>query len=680
MGLMVLSKLFTDNKRAVLASRRRNDGKHLEKGATGKCRSSSGFFFQCACEQGSLASKHEPTRGINVLVTVPAAIVKMLTDFMKLVPAHLGFQLYGDIRGRVELVENVKLWGWPQILEWGSNDEFKYRIDAECVLLVTAHCNFCTLLVQPLVQKPHKDEVDQKKEAYYAKKGTPSGITKQAELAEYKQNFKQNLIPFHIGRVVADECHTYLTMNHGLLKHLHDTPDRIRIIPQTGTQTSNAGLKPVQCWLEITWKQSRFVFEDDKAKTAHPLNPDKVNKLNLAYSNAIKKNGDRSDLGTSISSLYTIMDKCNMIRRDNFTTWLDGQSVIICPPIDTQTYHLPFNRRKHWNDYVKLTRRAYRKMNYDLREQEEKTGEAVQMTLNKFGGAAKKILLSATFPGAATDFLSEDPRFDGNRLEAPLAQWSDIATELAHSSTKFAHFNKELMPRWEKEHQLELASDPEARIGKVLIFTHHPFTAAIFYLALEQKYGEGAAHAYLDTTTSKTKDRLAKMFDTDKDKIGSLGVQGLEDIKKARFLCSTYGIAATAIDLRACTKVVLLEPSHQQKNEEQAICRAARTGQDRSVEVIRYTATEEEKVLASRNNTVRRLMDLAARWTEQRGSVMEESLDLAEEEDDDGPYIDEEQTTTGTVKELVDGATRWTGQRKSAIEESSYLKKEEGDI
>ena len=151
MGLIVISKLFTDNQRAVRLSREEEDGKHLQQGDTGTCPSSSGSFFQCSCEKGSLAEKHEPTRGINVLVTIPAAVTKMLRDFKTLAPAKAKFRLYGDNHDRVKLVDGVEQWkSSTHIPRWGTDDRFEYREGAECVLLVTGHKNFCPLLVEPL--------------------------------------------------------------------------------------------------------------------------------------------------------------------------------------------------------------------------------------------------------------------------------------------------------------------------------------------------------------------------------------------------------------------------------------------------------------------------------------------------------------------------------------------------
>ena len=638
MGLIVISKLFTDNQRVVRLSREKEDGKHLQEEDTGTCPSSSGSFFQCSCEKGSLAEQHKPTNGINVLVTMPAAVTKMLRDFKTLVPAKAKFRLYGDIQERTKLVDGVELWKpLIHVPRWGSDARFEPRKDAECVLLVTGHKNFSPLLVDCLESqkgslfKPTKKKMEDHIAMLQRRENRKFTRKEKADLM-------LDLIPIHIGRIVADECHLYLTSNHSLIRFLLRVRDWIRVIPQTGTQLSNAGLRPIEQWLNVMWNHTEWNLNEAEKK-AHPLYPRRVCGINDSYAAAVKKN-DHSKMDEIISSLSNIMNKCNMIRRDNLTTWLDGQSIIICPPVKSVKHDLSIKRNKYYGDFTELRERHYGRWETDRKEEEEKTGEASKDTMTKVQIAMKKILLAATFPGVAPEFLKDKPDYSGNELSAPYTNWSETAAKLAKYSPKFKHFIRVLLRRWNVEYKEEKLKNPTAKHGKVLIFCQNPFTATMFYLALEKKFGKGAAYPYLSKTPAKVKEQTAKIFDTDEDKIASLGIEGQNAVKKAKFLCSTYAIASTAVDLRACTKVVLLEPSYHQKNEEQAICRAARTGQDQIVEVVRYTAIPEERIIAKRNDTVKRLVGLATRWSEEGELAVEEEEDLIEEEDELGGWRD----------------------------------------
>lgn len=143
-------------------------------------------------------------------------------------------------------------------------------------------------------------------------------------------------------------------------------------------------------------------------------------------------------------------------------------------------------------------------------------------------------------------------------------------------------------------------------------------------MAFEKLVGPSSTCLYVLETLCPEREGIITLFDNHHEKLGNLfylDAKSQGQRRDARFPCTTYGIASTAIDLRACTKVVLVEPSYQHKNEEQAICRSARTGQTVIVEAVRYTSTDEEQALADTNNTVARIKELATSWKEKLGTA-----------------------------------------------------------
>ena len=591
MAIMVIFKLMADNKTAVRLSRKNKDNAHLEVDKDGTCPTGSGYFFDCACMRDSLAAHYVPTKGINIICTTAAGVVKMIGEWVAFVPEEHRFKLYVDTENKrtalkkLDLENKTELWSKDAMRSWMTNPETGGRKSkSESVVLFVFPTNWTTVIQGH--EREIKKDFTQTVKANIIKK--LYNITRE-EVSEKRFNkLEKNIIPFHVGRMILDECHGYHGKSHALIKWLDETDDNIDLYPQTGTPFNNNGLEPIEKWILLCAKHNNrdpSMFED-------------MPKINNQYEKAISKQNADS-MASAVKKITEICEQCYMIKRDGNTTWLDDLSPINCPPTDTAEVFLDIEDKKLKDDFEQMRQNVIEKLIGT-----EKISETIYIN------ATRMMNQAATIPRMIR--LRRDKKatyaveaFDYNDSNT----WTPRMRAIIKGSPKLDYIETKLMPKILPGEWKEGDKAPT----KILIFAQYPFTAGMIYLWLKDKYGTDSTMAFMAKDSQRKRVLVNTIFDTNEDAIERLENEDQERREKAMFLVTTYTIACEALDFKACEHVWLIEPPYHQNKVQQAIARAAREGQKNKVQVVKFAVSDQERSMLKCNNLVDQIQELTGR-------------------------------------------------------------------